>query len=99
MASFTNDNMINGFYTPETEFATYCPTSGLVEFVFIDGDFTNEVSFSLYYDDGSSGVFIGDGIGAEPSTLTFMSVNYNNGDTLFSDLWGSDSNDSDASSN
>ena len=62
--------------------------------MFVDGDFTDEVSFSLYYDDGANGVFIGEGIGEEPSTLTFMSINYNDGDTLFSDLWGSDSDDS-----
>jgi hypothetical protein len=99
MASFTNENLINGFYTPETETATYCPTSGLVEFMFLDGDFTDEVSFALYYDDGSNGVFIGEGIGEEPSTLTFMSINYGDGDTLFSDLWGSDSDDSDGSVN
>ena len=94
MASLTNENLANGFYTPETETATYCPTSGLVEFMFVDGDFTDEISFNLYYDDGASGVFIGEGIGAEPSTLTFMSINYGDGDTLFSDLVGIGSDDS-----
>ena len=44
---FSNENLVNGFYTPETETATYCPTSGLVEFMFVDGDFTDEVSFNL----------------------------------------------------
>jgi len=97
MMSLTNENIANGFYTPETEMATYCPTSGLVEFMFMDGDFTDEVSFELYYDDGANGVWIGEGIGEEPSTMTFMSINYGDGDVLFSDLWGSDTDDGDAS--
>lgn len=97
MTSLTNQNLANGFYTPETETATYCPTSGLVEFMFTDGDFTDEVSFNLYYDDGANGIFIGEGIGEEPSTLTFMSINNGDGDVLFSDLWGSDADDMDAS--
>ena len=44
---------------------------------------------------GASGVFIGEGIGAEPSTLTFMSINNGDGDVLFSDLWGTDADDTD----
>ena len=97
MTSLTNQNLANGFYTPETETATYCPTSGLVEFMFLDGDFTDEVSFNLYYDDGASGIWIGEGVGEEPSTLTFMNINYSDGETMFSDLWGSDADDGDAS--
>ena len=63
--------------------------------MFVDGDFTDEISFNLYYDDGASGVFIGEGIGAEPSTLTFMSINNGDGDILFGDLWGADADDTD----
>ena len=61
--------------------------------MFVDGDFTDEVSFNLYYDDGANGVFIG-GHGAE-RTLTFMSINNGDGDILFGDLWGADADDTD----
>lgn len=96
-ASLSNQNIANGFYTPETEIGEYCPTSGLVEFVFMDGDFTDEVSFNIYYEDGANGVWIGEGVGAEPSTITFMDVNYGDGESFFNDLWGSDADDGDAS--
>ena len=97
MTSLTNQNLANGFYTPETESATYCPTMGSVSFEFVDGDFSDEVSFEIYYDDGGAGILIGSGMGMEPDTMVFESVNYNDGDFVYSELWGSDSDDGNAS--
>ena len=74
MTSLSNQNVVNGFYTPETESATYCPTSGSVSFEFVDGESTDEVSFEIYYEDGGAGILIGSGMGMEPSTMIFESA-------------------------
>ena len=96
MTSLSNQNLANGFYTPETESATFCPSFGSVSFEFVDGDFTDEVSFDIYYDDGANGILIGSGMGMEPSTMIFESVNYTDGEIVYSELWGEDSDDGDA---
>ena len=56
----------------------------------------DEISFSLYYDDGANGVSSEKAL-EKNQVLSFMSINYGDGDTLFSDLWGSDSDNSNGS--
>ena len=99
MASLSNENIANGFYTPETESTTYCPGTGSFTMEFVDGQYTEEVSFGIFYDDGGTGILLGEGYGEEPSTMVFENVNYASGTVLYSELWGSDSDDNDASVN
>ena len=96
MTSLSNENIANGFFTPETESVTYCPGTGSFTIAFMDGQYTDEVSFGIYYDDGGAGILIGEGYGQEPSTLVFENINYASGDVLYGELWGSDADDNDA---
>lgn len=98
ITSISNQNTINGLYFPETESTQYCPTGTVVDFRFVQGNFTEEVSFSISYDDGGNGVLLHSGYGYSNGTLNVSDVIYSNGESFFMEYWGSDANDMDANS-
>ena len=62
MGTYTNSS---SFDANESQWEEHCllPGTSSVEFVFHSGLFSSDMSFALYYDNGSGGILIAEGIG------------------------------------
>ena len=88
-----NNNSSTGGETT-TDQHCFDNTTGQVDFVFVDGSYNNEVSFEVYDDNN---VLILEGQGSGTTILTVNSVDYVDGDTIYTDtlFQGTDVDDTD----
>ena len=85
----------------ETQTVQHCTdsTASSVEFVFIDGSFNSEVSFTI--SDASDGSVIGSATGSGSYDLIWEGTTFTDGDTFYTETnltGGSDCDDSDCAS-
>ena len=68
-----------------------------VEFVFVDGSYNSEVSFSIT--DTTDGTVLGSASGSGTTSLIWEGTTYNDGDTFLAlgSLGGTDADDNDSS--